>query len=142
AGKIWDAQTGQELLTIKGGSLTFSPDGKRLATASRPDQGGAVKMWDAQTGQELTTLHTGAVDSVAFSPDGKRLACVSVTWDSTKRVWGAAEVKVWDVQTDRELLVLKGHTGLVSVAYSPDGKRLASAGQKPGPAAGVGEVKV
>ena len=61
---------------------------------------------------------------------------------------------MWDVQTGRELLVLKGHTGSVSVAYSPDGKRLASAGQKPagkplagagqksGPAAVVGEVKV
>ena len=67
-------------------------------------------MWDAQTGQELTTFkgHTGAVYSVAFSPDGKRLACGSATWDSTKRVYGAGEVKVWDVQTGRELLVLKG----------------------------------
>ena len=138
----------------RGGLVAFSPDGKRLATRARSDQGPAVKMWDAQTGQELTTLHTGAVTSVAFSPDGKRLACGSTTWDSTKRAYGAGEVKVWDVQTGRELLVLKGHTGWVSVAYSPDGKRLASAGQKPdgkplagagqksGPAAVVGEVKV
>ena len=35
-----------------------------------------MKVWDAQTGQELLTLkgHTGGVSSVAFSPDGKRLA--------------------------------------------------------------------
>ena len=35
-----------------------------------------MKVWDAQTGQELLTLkgHTGRVRSVAFSPDGKRLA--------------------------------------------------------------------
>jgi WD40 repeat protein len=123
--------------------VAFSPDGKRLATGARSDQL-AVKMWDAQTGQELTTFngHTGQVFSVAFSPEGKRLACGSDTWDFTKQSYGAGEVMVWDVQTGRELLVLKGHTGLVSVAFSPDGKRLASAGQKPGPAAKVGEVKV
>ena len=68
---------------------------------------------------------------MAFSPDGKRLASRQwPAWDATKRVYGAGEVKVWDVQTGRELLVLK-HTGSMSVAYSPDGKRLASAGQKP-----------
>jgi WD40 repeat protein/serine/threonine protein kinase len=158
---VWDAQTGRELLALEGavGVVAFSPDGKRLAAPARSDQGGEVKMWDAQTGQELTTFkgHTGTISSVAFSPDGKRLACGGSRLDVTKavgkRIDGAGEVKVWDVQTGRELLVLK-HTGSVSVAYSPDGKRLASAGQKPdgtplagagqksGPAAVVGEVKV
>ena len=38
--KVWDAQTGQELLTLKGHteqvlSVAFSADGKRLASASR-----------------------------------------------------------------------------------------------------------
>jgi WD40 repeat protein len=37
-------------------------------------------------------------------------------------------VKVWDAQTGQELLTCKGHSGgVMSVAYSPDGKRLASA---------------
>ena len=48
--KIWDAETGQELLTLKGaqGGVAFSPDGKRLASGT--------KVWDAQTGQELLCL--------------------------------------------------------------------------------------
>ena len=47
--KVWDAQTGQEVLTLKvfnsgGGSVAFSPDGKRLAGAGF---GGTTMIWDA-----------------------------------------------------------------------------------------------
>ena len=64
--------------------MAFSPDGKRLASASY-DQ--TVKVWDAATGQESLTLkgHTNYVWSVAFSPDGKRLA--SASEDNTVKVW-------------------------------------------------------
>jgi WD40 repeat protein len=121
--KVWDAQTGQELLTLKGHTepvhgVAYSPDGKHLASGSGTGHSpGEVKVWDAQTGQELRTLegNSWAVWSVTFSTDGKRLAS---TWDNT--------VKVWDAQTGRELLSLKAPSSF-SVAYSPDGKRLASA---------------
>jgi WD40 repeat protein len=37
-------------------------------------------------------------------------------------------VKVWDADRGNELITLKGHTGQVmSVAFSPDGKRIVSA---------------
>jgi WD40 repeat protein len=129
--QVWDARTGQGLLTLNGagGGVAFSPDGSRLASASWDN---TVKVWDAQTGQELLTLrgHTEWVESMAFSPDGTRLA--SGSRDGT--------VKVWDARSGQQLLSLRGHIGHVnSVAFSPDGTRLASAGGELGR---PGEVRV
>jgi hypothetical protein len=75
--KVWDAATGQALLSLKGytgavTSVAFSPDGRRLASGSLDR---TVQVWDAATGQALLFLkgHTNDVSSVAFSPDGRRV---------------------------------------------------------------------
>jgi WD40 repeat protein len=66
--------------------VCFSPDGKRLASASNDM---TVKVWDAVTGQQALTLkgQTNIVVSVCFSPDGKRLA--SSSHDGSVKVWDA-----------------------------------------------------
>ena len=99
-------------------SVSWSPNGNRLATASWD---GTAKIWDAAGGRELISLrYSGGLSSVAWSPDGTRLA--------TGGRDGAA--RVWDAADGRELLVFKGHAGKVSwVAWSPDGTRLATASE-------------
>jgi tetratricopeptide (TPR) repeat protein len=77
--------------------------------------------------------HTDLVYSVAFSPDGKRLVGGAIArFHSSPAVPGTdypGDVRWWDTRTGREAFTRSGHTGRVhSVAFSPDGTRLASAG--------------
>src|SRR5262245_16428906 len=75
--------------------VTFSPDGKTLASSSSDR---TIKLWDVATGKEQTTFkgHAEYVYAVCFSPDGKTLA--SASRDQT--------IKLWDVATGKELATL------------------------------------
>ena len=115
---VWEAAGGREPLTPQRaygpvGSVSWSPDGTRLATGS---DDGTAKVWDAAGGRELLTLKGPAGGPVSWSPDGARLATGS---GMARRRCGTRPAAA--------LLTLKGHTGPVgSVSWSPDGTRLAT----------------
>ncbi len=99
-------------------SVSWSPDGKKLASSASYDN--TVRIWDGTTGNfiKACTGHTAWVNSVSWSPDGKKLA--SASYDKT--------VRIWDGTTGNFIKACTGHTAVVnSVSWSPDGKKLASA---------------
>jgi WD40 repeat protein/serine/threonine protein kinase len=121
---------GERSLGGTGFSLDFSPDSRLLAA---PCSGHRVKVWDLTTGEEVLVLsgHTGRVLRVAFSPNGRLLA--SAGEDRTVKVWDlAGRGGPRAAPGGKELsprFNLEGHQGPIGgLAFSPDGRRLASAG--------------
>lgn len=99
--------------------ISISPDGERIATASR-DQ--TVRIWAAATGEVLQVLaRTPAhvVNSVRFSSDGRRV--ITASEDET--------AFVWTIATGQTVSELEGHSGSIrDAAFSPDDTLAATGG--------------
>ncbi len=104
-------------------ALSFSPDGKLLATGGGdPSRSGELMLWNMENRTFLKTFpeaHSDTVFSVDFSRDGKWLLS------------GAADkfVKVHDVESAKLVRSFEGHTHhVLGVSFKADGSRIASAG--------------
>ncbi len=117
---LWDVASGTHKAEFLGhtsriSSVTFSPDGKTLASAG----GDKLYLWDVETGGRKLSItgHTSGVYSIAFSPDGRTFASgyeeQIFLWDTTTRTHAATLfVGDWTVNT--------------SLAFNPAGGTLAS----------------
>jgi WD40 repeat protein/serine/threonine protein kinase len=137
--RVWEAETGRKLVELETGpegltgayhGVDFSPDGRYLVTGKI---NGVVQVWDAGTGREVGLLgtHRREVRGVVFSRVGGHLATSS----------GDGDVMLWDAtRLDKDYLdskpaprhVLKARVpgASVNIAFSPDGKRLATGGDE------------
>ena len=140
--RLWEVEKGSllqkiETLTSEVTSIAFSPDGKLLASG---DFGSSIKLWNVQTGKPGRVLKKSDSEyaSVAFpfSADSKLIATVGAEINSEKNI------SLWDVQKGEVVRTIKGQKKpkstydpaykeyqafeIVSVAFSPDGQRLAA----------------
>ncbi len=118
--RLWEAASGRPLHVLEAGddwftSVAFSPDGALLAATSY----GVVRLWETAGGRLVRTIEgiEGWSNGAAFSADGQRLVTTG---------WAVADV--WDVAAGERLFDLSGQhsRGVLSVALSPDGARIAT----------------
>jgi serine/threonine protein kinase/WD40 repeat protein len=135
---IWDLETGRESLHLDlpiATSLAFSPDGRRIAgglsfAGASPGRRkeSEVRVWDAATGKTILTqtFAHGWVAAVTYNGNGAFLA--AAVGDAAVGDVGDSEViKVLDAASGQERLSFAGHRHKIGqLAFSPDGRRLAS----------------
>ncbi len=131
---LWNAQVGWHLhtLTEAGYRAAFSPDGSLLATAPRvvvQASSERVVIWDVASGLEVQALPAeGArVMDIAWSPDGTQIAVATNSAHDWYDPESSGEIVVRDAASGRQMYRLGGlETGALSVAWSPDGTRIAA----------------
>ena len=89
--------------------VTFSPDGKRIATAG---QDHTARIWDAENGKLVAILkgHTDDVNWISFSPRDPRIV-LTASDDKT--------VRIWNCESGKPITVLSSNARMVAVEVAP-----------------------
>ncbi|MGA7702932.1 MAG: SUMF1/EgtB/PvdO family nonheme iron enzyme, partial [Thermoguttaceae bacterium] len=135
---LWDAVSGEKIEKFAGSfsteSVAFSPDGRQMLTGGRSVgqradsiQDSAI-LWDISTGQQIRAFqgHTDTVKSVVFSPDGRRV--LTGAYDGTAILWDAANGQKLHTFQGQPLQGFGRLRDAVAVAFSPNGRRILTAG--------------
>lgn len=117
---LWDLNDGKRVhdLAPKNAShLIFRPDGQEVAVTHGDSE--AIDFVSTSSGEVTKSLPGGGygLGTAAYSTDGRLLAAGSYPFGT---------IKVWDLASMKEKVTLYGQSPVQSVAFSPDGKRLAA----------------
>src|SRR5450755_790290 len=134
--QTWEARTGKTLITFRGhneevSAVAWSPDDFYIASVGSDKM---VSVWKAKTEKSIYIYsgHSDKIHCIAWSPDGRRVASAGKDrkvhiWDPTKELPKRSFLSSI-LSFTRKIETLNTHNGQIfSVAWSPDGRRIASA---------------
>lgn len=147
--ELWDVQKGKRIKSLKGHTddikyLTFSPDDRKIASGSKDK---SIRIWDVRTGAQLLLLtehfNSGKVQEFSNAPSQASAEVLEnlVFSDDGNMLAGSSEygtIWVWDLKSGKLLRTITTHEAVtdivdvgfgpkkISLAFSPDGKHLAS----------------
>jgi len=142
--RLWDTSTGQEIRRLGNhvnavGLLAFSPDGQFILAGLEYNP---LLIWNTQTGKEVGQMldNPPAASSLKFSPDGSMLAYIN----------SARKIGLWEVDSGRPIRQIVHPPDLSTLVFTPDSKKLISAGfdvlkwdlVKPVPPAALGQEEI
>jgi WD40 repeat protein len=131
---LWDLESGKgpiRLGTIAGGARTgaVSPDNRYFAAGGWD---GTIYLWDIVEGREVHKLfgQKGNICTLAFSPDSRFVTGTPGSKTGLSCIGRDHRIRVWDLVTGQVVKTLEAPvSGSWSIAWSPDGKCIASGGE-------------